>query len=581
MIKALQFFKFLPTAPSENSAAPDSSGKPLSPTPLSLSLLIWFIRLSAAINLFCCLLPDAPDLTHWLGPWSPFEISQGRQIRMFMMAILLMILASGLGRGKRIVWLLTMASLTIAPLLHLGRIPIWPQALLNLTIVVFLLFHHRYFVVGSNPRSVRFALTICPLLILVLLAFGTIRLHELRDQTSGDDDWGACFQTATELVLVHHSETQKALTTPMRDFFAYLRLGGTTVAVMGLFLTLRPVLWRRRSRQEQREKVRALINFYGTDPFDSYALLSDKEYFFSTGRAAIPYVLSNNLAIALADPIGPAKHRSTAIAEYAYFCRKQDWEPVFYEVSSELLGAYEEAGLSTFKIGEEARLRSDEFHLRGNDFQNLRTARNHAAKRGLRFRWYNASHGIDEVLEGQLAGISDAWLERKKTREMGFDMGSFTVEDIRRHQVAIALDASGKPLAFATWRPFARAHGQALDLMRTHPTERNIMDFVLVESILSFRQQGIHEISLGTAPLANTQNPGATRKVTEEKAVQFLYENLNRIYGYRSLFEFKRKYRPQWCGRYVAYRRGAHLPLVGLALVRVHARDSIWKYFLQ
>jgi lysylphosphatidylglycerol synthetase-like protein (DUF2156 family) len=60
--------------------------------------------------------------------------------------------------------------------------------------------------------------------------------------------------------------------------------------------------------------------------------------------------------------------------------------------------------------------------------------------------------------------------------------------------------------------------------------------------------------------------------------VQFLFENLNHIYGYKSLFEFKRKYRPQWRGRYVAYRRGVHLPLASLALVRVHALAGIWKF---
>jgi len=63
--------------------------------------------------------------------------------------------------------------------------------------------------------------------------------------------------------------------------------------------------------------------------------------------------------------------------------------------------------------------------------------------------------------------------------------------------------------------------------------------------------------------------------------VQFLFENLNRIYRYKSLFEFKRKYRPKWRGRYVAYRRGVQLPLIGLALVRVHAKEGLWKFLFR
>jgi len=90
----------------------------------------------------------------------------------------------------------------------------------------------------------------------------------------------------------------------------------------------------------------------------------------------------------------------------------------------------------------------------------------------------------------------------------------------------------------------------------------------LVESIFHFRRCGINDISLGSAPLANAKvEPG--QLPAEGRAVLFLYANLNRVYGYKSLFEFKRKYRPQWRGRYLAYHRGVHFPLVGLALVRV------------
>jgi lysylphosphatidylglycerol synthetase-like protein (DUF2156 family) len=293
----------------------------------------------------------------------------------------------------------------------------------------------------------------------------------------------------------------------------------------------------------------------------------------------VPYVLSGNLAIALADPIGPPDERPRAIAEFDLFCRRQDWEPVFCEVSEEMIRHYEEAGFSVFKIGEEARLRADGFHLKGRDFQNLRTACNSARKWNIRFRWYDGACGIDAALERQLAEVSRQWLEAKKAREMTFDMGSFSLEDVRHYGAAVAIDPSGQALAFATWRPFAQGSGRNLDLMRSLPRGRNVMDFVLVESILHFRSLGINDISLGNAPLANAKKE-TVRLQAEEVAVQFLFENLNRIYGYKSLFEFKRKYRPQWRGRYVAYHRGVHLPLVGLALVQVHAPGGIWKFLV-
>ncbi len=118
-----------------------------------------------------------------------------------------------------------------------------------------------------------------------------------------------------------------------------------------------------------------------------------------------------------------------------------------------------------------------------------------------------------------------------------------------------------------------------LDMMRSI-TGGNVMDYVLVESILHFKKMGIREVCLGSAPLANVASK-TTRRQAEEKAVQFLYENLNKVYGYKPLFEFKRKYRPLWQSRYVAYHRGVHLPLVGLALARVHAPGGIWKFLMR
>jgi phosphatidylglycerol lysyltransferase len=559
---------------------PGDKGRPLRRPAWTIVMLAWLVRLSALLNLLSSLLPYKPKFIHWLVPWVPFEISDGTRLRMFLTSLLLFILASGLARGKRTAWLLTIGTLAIAPILHLGYVPLWPQMLINLGLIVFLLLHHRHFVVRSDRQSVRSALLICSILAVALLVFGTIRLHDLVDETSGGDNWGSCLQTAIELVLSQNAHAQAPQTITSSNFFVFLRVGGITIALVGLFLTLRPALKQRQIIGAYRGRVQGLIDQYGKDPYDSYALLDDKSYFFSAdNQVVVPYVLSGNFAVALADPIGSTAARPAAIVDFALFCHQQDWEPVFYAITLEMAAVYEQAGFSLFKIGEGARLHTADFHLKGGDFQNLRTICNKAHKMGVQFRWYNAEQGIDEALEHQLASISQRWLEAKKAREMSFDMGAYSLDDIRKNGAAVAVDATGKPLAFAVWRSFAQGGGRALDLMRALPHARNIMDFVLVESIAHFRSCGVSEINLGLAPLANTTG-ATTQLVAEEKMVQFLFENLNHIYGYKSLFEFKRKYRPDWQGRYVAYRRGVNLPLVGLALVRVHAPGGIWKFLV-
>jgi phosphatidylglycerol lysyltransferase len=550
-------------------------------TATSLVGLAWAVRIVSLLNMLNAVLPYQPRFIYGLGRWVPFEISEGHRFRMFLMSILLIILASGLQRGKKLAWQLTIAGLMLAPVLHLGRAVIWPQAIVNLTLVGFLIYHRRHFIARSDERSVRSGLVACSLLLAGLLFFGTARIHSLHQQTSGDHSWPGSFQTASELVVAHQSRTQIPLSPQTQELFMILRTGGTTIFLLGLVLVLRPVpLVNQTSSVEDKERAKKLIELHGDDPFNSYALLDDKSYFFACDdETVVPYVLSNNLAVALVDPIGPSELRPAAIGEFVHFCRCQDWEPVFYAASEGMRSYYEEVGLSLFKIGEGARIRADEFHLKGSDFQNLRTICNRAHRLGITFRWYDEASGIDRWLERQLAFMSHQWLAAKKGHEMTFDMGAFSIEDIRRDGAAVAFDSSGVPLAFATWRPFDNNRGRALDLMRHGPDARNVMDYVLVESIAHFRALGVSDISLGLAPMANTESDPALL-AAEDRAVKFIFNNLNRVYGYKSLFEFKRKYRPTWRSRYVAYRRGVNLPLIGLALVRVHAPKGIMKFLL-
>jgi phosphatidylglycerol lysyltransferase len=113
-----------------------------------------------------------------------------------------------------------------------------------------------------------------------------------------------------------------------------------------------------------------------------------------------------------------------------------------------------------------------------------------------------------------------------------------------------------------------------LDLMRSHSSAKGIMDFLIVESIDHFREQEVEEVSLGNAPLANVE-PNRQLYGREEKAVKFLFEKFNRYYGYKSLFEFKKKYQPVWQGRFLGFRPNVNLLLVALALVRVHLPQGL------
>ena len=96
------------------------------------------------------------------------------------------------------------------------------------------------------------------------------------------------------------------------------------------------------------------------------------------------------------------------------------------------------------------------------------------------------------------------------------------------------------------------------------------MDLLVARSLEELRGAGLEEASLANAPLANVGEPQGGL----EKGVTLLFEHLNAFYGYKNLFQFKKKFAPRWEGRYLVYPRG-ELPQVAYALAHVHGAGGL------
>ncbi len=533
---------------------------------------------SGVINVVEALLPKPFDVLEWMAQYCPFHVSERSRVLLLAGGFLQLVLSRGLFRGKRAAWALSLGLLVIIPFLHLGRAFDWHHAVLqSLLIVAFVIWRSDFCALSDGP-SVRWAFLIGGSAVCVLAAFGMIALPRFEGEITGSQDFGTNLRAVFELIFLQGTDTFDPASARAEAVFRAISEAAVLFGLLTVFLFLRPILPRRIESSDDREAIEQLIARNGRDPLNDFALLPDKYHHFygSQGRkCVISYALWRDVAVTLADPIGPPEVLPEAILDFDHFCARQDWRPVFYETSEETVPVYRNAGFRTFKVAEDACIDLKAFTVSGGKFQNLRTALNKVRKAGYRFEWFRGS-ALKPSLQASLRSISDEWLSARHGSEMTFDLGSFAPESLKRAELCVLFDEATAPLAFASWLPYAQEQGRSLDLMRHRSTHRGVMDALIAESLLEFQRRGLSEASLGNAPLANIES--GSLDSLEEKVIRHLFERFDHYYGYKSLFEFKKKFHPIWRGRHVAYRSVAHLLPAAAAIVRVHLPSGLFKY---
>ncbi|MEI7865917.1 MAG: phosphatidylglycerol lysyltransferase domain-containing protein [Chthoniobacterales bacterium] len=543
---------------------------------MATQVLATAVAVCGLINIAQGLLPKEPGVLEWMAQFLPFSVSQHSRVLLLGGGVFQLLLSRGLLRGKHAALLLALGLLTVIPLLHLGSAFDWHHAVSQLFVAAALLYWRKEFQAQSDGPSLRWAILIGVLLLVALVLFGVVTFQAFGLQISGTRTLGRELQTIGELIFLQSTDTLIPTGLQAGEAFRTISDAGLFFGLIVAFLFLRPIMPRRAHGMREEQRACAIIAVHGVDPLDEFALLSDKRHFFSEdGSSFIAYALWRNIAVTLGDPVGPRHNIPKVIVEFIAFCFRQDWDPVFYEIRPDFLDVYREAGFRRFKIAEDARLDIPTFSFAGQKFQKLRTAHSKALRSGWTVS-LTPGTGLSSRTQTQIRAISDDWLSSRHRIEMRFDLGSMDAASLNAAEFSILHDEEGNALAFASWLPYAQGKGRSLDMIRHRPTDRRVIDPLMVGCLLDYKKRGLDEISLGNAPLANIEQRDIDS--FEEKAVRILYERFDHYYGYRSLFDFKNKFQPRWEGRYLAYNGFGNLLPAIAAIVRVHLPEGMLRF---
>jgi lysylphosphatidylglycerol synthetase-like protein (DUF2156 family) len=258
------------------------------------------------------------------------------------------------------------------------------------------------------------------------------------------------------------------------------------------------------------------------------------------------------------------------VREFGAYCDRQAWVPCFYSVTDDVTEAAAGLGWQRLHVGDEAMLDLPGLTFTGRRWQDIRTARNKAARANVRPVWCALRHAQPQIL-AQVRQMSQEWLDTKGLPEMGFTLGGVAEaldDDVR---CLLAIDENERVHALTSWLPVHRCGqvvGWTLDLMRRRRDSLpGAMEFLIATAAEQFQREGARVLSLSGTPFTVAGDAGthaATRLMVGAGRI------LEPVYGFRSLLMFKAKFQPAYRPLFLTFPDPTALPAIGNAVGRAY-----------
>jgi lysylphosphatidylglycerol synthetase-like protein (DUF2156 family) len=305
----------------------------------------------------------------------------------------------------------------------------------------------------------------------------------------------------------------------------------------------------------------------------------DGNSYARTSTGIVAYQRRAGVALALADPIGPAPTRATAVDEFIHQAEQAGLVPCFFSADE----ATRSAGPSSWRsivVADDTIVDLPGLAFTGKQWNSVRSSLNRAGREDMTFRMSTLQSETWGVQQ-QLRAISEAWVGDKDLPEMRFTLGTLEEAEDPEVRLALAVAPNGDVDGFLSWLPVyggdGTVRGWTLDLMRRREGGFGpVMEFLIGSSAKLFSEEGAEIMSLSGAPLAHDYPPdaGMIAALSDKLA-----ETLEPVYGFGSLHRFKQKFHPRYETMYLLFRDESDLTRIGGALTRAFLPEATLRQF--
>jgi phosphatidylglycerol lysyltransferase len=506
--------------------------------PLGLSVITFA---AGTVLLFSGATPAVPERLAWLARMMPLPLVEASHFTASLTGLVLLLLAKGIADRVDAAYYITSVALVVGAAASLLKGADWEEASILVMVLFALLAARRHF----TRRAGAFATPLSP---RWLAAVGTVvaaslwlgrfayqhvdYTHDLWWRFAFDAEAPRALRASVAVVIVAFAVSVRQLMRPARPH--------------ALLVTEADLVDVDRIVSRQPRSSAALV------------YLGDKSLLWNTERTAfLMYAMRGHTCVAMGDPVGPRDAAAGLVRQFLVMCDRVGLTPVFYEVSADHLPDYADQGMTAVKIGEEARVRLEQFSLVGSANKALRSTLSRMSREGFTFRVVDTPQ-VGPLI-GELAEVSDEWLAAKNAAEKGFSLGYFDETYVARFPIAV-IERNGRIEAFANlWAGPGRVE-VAPDLMRYRTSAPpGVMDALFAHLILWARDQQYVWFNLGMAPLAGLSGAPTDRW---SRLGHFVYRHGEAFYNFRGLRAYKDKFAPVWEPRYLVHPGGLALPRI-------------------
>lgn len=326
------------------------------------------------------------------------------------------------------------------------------------------------------------------------------------------------------------------------------------------------------------DEVKRMLHAHGGGTL-SWMTTWEGNSYARTAEGIVAYQKRMGVALALADPLGPASSRAASVEEFIHEAEHAGLVPCFFSADAATRAAVP-ATWRSLVVADDTIVDLPGLQFTGKQWNSVRSSLNRAGREEMTFRMTRLADETWGVRQ-QLRAISEMWVGDKGLPEMGFTLGTLVEAEDPEVRLALAIAPNGDVDGFLSWLPVyggeGRVRGWTLDLMRRREGGFGpVMEFLIGSSAKLFSEEGAEIMSLSGAPLAHEYPPDAGIISTLSDK---LAETLEPVYGFRSLHRFKEKFHPRYETLYLLYRDESDLTRIGGALTRAFLPDATLRQF--